>query len=75
MSSRALKDILSGRPEIIFARTAIIYNCRSKNDDYYHKGREGRGQRVMIEIIISENYDDGRPLRMEVPGLSFPKKN
>ena len=38
--------------------------CRYKNDDYYHKGREGGGQRVMIEIIISENDDnDGRPLR------------
>ncbi len=38
--------------------------CRDKNDDYYHKGREGGGQRVMIEVIISENDDnDGRPLR------------
>ncbi len=37
--------------------------CRDKNDDYYHKRREGGGQRVMIEIIISENDDnDGRPL-------------
>ncbi len=36
---------------------------RDKNDDYWHKGREGGGQRVMIEIIISENDDnDGRPL-------------
>ena len=35
---------------------------RDKNDDYYHKGREGGGQRVMIEIIISENDNDGRPL-------------
>ena len=35
--------------------------CRDKNDDYYHKGREGGGQRVMIEIIISENDNDGRP--------------
>ncbi len=26
--------------------------CRNKNDDYYHKGREGGGQRVMIEIYI-----------------------
>ena len=34
-----------------------------KNYDYYHKGREGGGQRFMIEIIISENDDnDGRPL-------------
>ena len=40
------------------------YNCRSKNDDYYHKGREGGGQRAMIEIIISENDDnDGWPLK------------
>ncbi len=40
--------------------------CRDKNDDYYHKGREGGGQRVMIEIIISENDDnDGRPLRLD----------
>ncbi len=31
--------------------------CRDKNDDYYHKGREGGGQRVTIEIIISENDD------------------
>ncbi len=37
---------------------------RDKNDDYYHKGREGGGQKDMIEIIISENGDnDGRPLR------------
>ena len=35
--------------------------CRDKNDDYYHKRREGGGHRVMIEI--SENDDnDGRPL-------------
>ena len=40
--------------------------CRDKNDDYYHKGREGGGQRVMIEIIISENDDnDGWPLRVK----------
>ncbi len=26
-----------------------------KKPDSYHKGREGGGQRVMIEIIISEN--------------------
>ncbi len=40
-----------------------IYNCCGKKDYYYHKGREGRGQRVMIEIIISENDDnDGRPI-------------
>ena len=37
-------------------------NCRAKNDDYYHKGKEGGGQGVMIEIIISENDNDGRPL-------------
>ncbi len=31
--------------------------------DNYRKGREGGGQRVMIEIIISENDDnDGRPV-------------
>ena len=31
---------------------------------YYHKGSQGRGQKVMIEIIISENDDnDGRPLK------------
>ena len=41
--------------------------CRYKNDDYYHKGREGGGQRLMIEIIIGENdtnaCNDGWPLR------------
>ncbi len=32
-------------------------------NDYYHKRREGGGQRVTIEIIISENDDnDGRSL-------------
>ena len=47
----------------IYPEGKAIYNCRAKNDDYYHKGREGGGQRVMIEIIISENGDnDGRPL-------------
>ena len=40
--------------------------CRDKNDYYYHKEREGGGQKVMIEIIISENDDnDGRPLTRE----------
>ena len=39
--------------------------CHNKNYDNYHKGREGGGQRVMIEIIISENDDnDGRPLTL-----------
>ncbi len=39
--------------------------CRNKNDDY-HKGIEGGGQRLMIEIIISENDDNGgRPLRLD----------
>ncbi len=39
--------------------------CRNKNDDYYHKEREGGGHRVMIEIIISENDDnDGWPLNV-----------
>ena len=38
---------------------------RNKNDDFYHEGREGGGQRVMTEIIISENDDnDGRPLSL-----------
>ncbi len=47
----------------IYSKGKAIYNCCAKNDDYYHKGREGGGQRVMIEIIISENDDnDGRPL-------------
>ncbi len=37
--------------------------CRDKNYDYYHKGREGGGQRAVIEISISKNDDnDGRPL-------------
>ena len=43
-----------------------MYSCDhcNKNDDNCHKGREGRDQRVMIEIIICENDDnDGRPLR------------
>ncbi len=35
--------------------------CHNTNDDSYHMGREGGGQRVMIEIIISENDDnDGK---------------
>ncbi len=43
--------------------------CPDKNDDCYHKGREGGGQRVMIEIIISENDDnDGRPLSLASNG-------
>ncbi len=53
-----------------------MYSCfgtAGKNDDYYRKGREGGGQRVMIEIIISENDDnDGRPLSNS--RLSDPKK-
>ncbi len=32
--------------------------CHDKNDDYNHKGKEGEGQRVMIEVIISENDDN-----------------
>ena len=40
--------------------------CRDKNDDQYHKERERGGQRVMIEIIKTENYDnDGLPLRKD----------
>ncbi len=32
------------------------------DDDYYHKGRVGGGQGVMIEIILRENDDnDGWP--------------
>ena len=31
---------------------AMIIAKNDKNDDYYHKGREGGGQKVMIEIII-----------------------
>ncbi len=47
-----------------YSEGKAIYNCRAKNDYYYHKGREVGGERVMIEIIISENDDnDGRPLR------------
>ncbi len=47
--------------------------CRDKNYDYYHKGREGGGQRVMIEIIISENDDnDGRPLRFQMSHWKSP---
>ena len=37
----------------------VILNCRAKMDDC-NKGREEESQRVMIEIIISEN--DGQPL-------------
>ncbi len=48
----------------IYPAGKALYNCRAKNDYYYHKVREGGGQRVMIEIIISENDDnDGRPLK------------
>ena len=38
--------------------------CHIKNDDNYHKGRQGEGQRVIIEIIISENDNDGRPFSL-----------
>ncbi len=49
-----------------------IYNCLGKNDYYYHKGREGGGQRVMIGIIISENDDnDGRPLTLYLEILNI----
>ncbi len=42
----------------------FIFHCCEENADYYHKRREGEGQRVMVEIIISENDDnDGRPLK------------
>ncbi len=48
----------------LYSEGKTIKTCRGKNDDFYHKGREGGGHRVMIEIIISENDDnDGRPLR------------
>ena len=42
----------------LYSEGKTIKNCRAKNDDFYHKGREGGGQRVMIEIIISENDDN-----------------
>ncbi len=38
----------------IYAEGKDIYNCGAKNDYYNHKGTQGGGQRVMIEIIISE---------------------
>ena len=48
----------------LYSKGKAIKNCRAKNDDFYCKGREGGGQRVMIEIILSENDDnDGQPLR------------
>ena len=54
----------------IYSEGKAIYNCRAKNDDSYHKGREGGGQRFMIEIIISENDDnDERPLRLSAFSL------
>ena len=49
--------------------------CHNINDDYYHKGREGGGQRVMVKIIISENYDnDGWPLGVSPVAICFDKK-
>ena len=41
---------------ILYSEGKTIKTCRGKNDDFYHKGREGGGHRVMIEIIIR-----GRP--------------
>ena len=39
----------------------------SLNHDYYCKGREGGGQRLMTEIITNENDDnDGRPLGLSL---------
>ncbi len=56
----------------VYSKGKAIYNCRAKNDDYYHKGREGGGQGVMIEIIISENDDnDERPLRQRGEDLGI----
>ncbi len=44
----------------------ILYDCLDKNDVNSHKGREGRFKRIIMEIIISENYDnDGQPLILE----------
>ncbi len=42
----------------LYSEGRAIKNCGAKNDDFYHKGREGGVQRVMIEIIISENDDN-----------------
>ena len=54
-------SILKVKPSVIVA---------PKNDDSCHKGREGGGQNVMIEIIISVN--DGQPLIVIL--LTVPKK-
>ena len=56
----------------VYSKGKAIYNCPAKNDDYYHKGREGAGQGVMIEIIISENDEyDERPLRQRGEDLGI----
>ncbi len=39
--------------KIIKKINIIVSGTAARNDDYYRKGREGGGQRVMIEIIIS----------------------
>ncbi len=50
--------------EITIKICTVVSGTAGKNDDCHRKGREGGGQRVMIEIIISVNDEnDGRPLR------------
>ncbi len=49
--------------EISLKICRVVFGTAGKNDYCYRKGREGGGQRVMIEIIISvNNENDGRPL-------------
>ncbi len=51
--------------EIAMKICTIVSGTAGKNDDCYRKGREGGGQRVMIEIIRSVNDEDnGRPLKL-----------
>ncbi len=64
---------VSGFVEAMLCTTVLsrmtLSSC-SSSDDYYCKGREGGGQRVMIEIIISKNDDnDGRPYSQKVHAL------
>ena len=58
-------------PFFIIERYMACIWLVNQNDDCYHKGREGGGQRVMIEITISENDDnDGWPLNITQFSLS-----
>ena len=60
----------------LYSEGKTIKTCRSKNYDFYHKGRGGSGHRIMVEILISENDDnDGRPLTLSQMGTRLKINN